>query len=85
MWQRYLSLSNNSGVYAYLISDKQDSIEIVFKHKKLFAYIYSYQKPGQRHVERMIDLARLGRGLATYINTNIQENFVSKRRVELDL
>ena len=81
MWQHYLNLSGNSGVYAYLISEEQDLIEIIFNSNKQLAYIYSDRRPGQRHVQQMIDLAQAGRGLATYINRNIRENFFSKRRV----
>ena len=70
----YKNLSGNSGVTAYEI--KEEGISVQFQ--KDAVYYYSYSAPGKEHVEIMKELAKQGKGLATYISQNIRGNFDSK-------
>lgn len=63
--ESYKNLSGVSSVSAYEIDDT--SIKIKFKTTSKI-YLYSYIKPGQKHVDKMKELAIAGRGLQTYIN-----------------
>lgn len=71
---KYSDLSGNSGVEAYDIGNNY--IKIRFKAGDV--YLYSYAKPGKRHVEEMKHLATIGKGLATYISRNIKNRFEAK-------
>lgn len=51
-----------------------DYIKIKFS-KGTGIYTYSYHKAGKEHVERMKELAALGRGLNTYINEHTKNLF----------
>ena len=74
--QRYRDLSGSSGVAAFDIG--RDWIDIRFKdHPRI--YHYGPAKPGRTHVDRMKPLARAGRGLATYINKYVRDNYESWR------
>lgn len=42
-------------------------------------YIYDYSRPGRRHVEEMKKLAASGRGLTTYLNKYVRDNYSRKR------
>lgn len=70
----YYNLSGNSGITAYQFEDKH--INIVFTDGTI--YRYSYLKPGKIHIEKMKELALLGKGLATYINKYIRDNYEKK-------
>jgi hypothetical protein len=63
--ERYKNLGGDSGVVSYEISDT--SIKVKFKTTSK-AYVYSYVRPGQLHVEKMKELAVAGHGLQSYIN-----------------
>lgn len=71
---RYKDLSGNSGVRAYEIGG--DFIRVWFVDGE--GYEYDARKPGARHVREMKRLAAAGRGLATYINQHVRENFARK-------
>jgi hypothetical protein len=71
----YQDLSGNSGVTAYEITPT--SIKIRFGDEDA-VYVYDHKKPGRKHVEEMKRLAVAGRGLATYVNQNVQKNFAEK-------
>ena len=54
----------------------KDSIILQFQYKDL--YLYDYEKPGESHVEQMKILAKKGKGLTTYINQNVRDNYKEK-------
>jgi len=72
--KRYLNLSGNSGVSAYEIQD--DAIIVKFVDGD--TYVYDSRCPGTAHVKNMKDLAKAGRGLATYITRFVRENYAKK-------
>ena len=72
--ERYRNSSRDSGVVAYAIGS--DFIVIEFRDGG--RYRYDYVSTGKAEVEQMKRLAVLGRGLATYINTNVREKFAEK-------
>ena len=65
----------NSGVFAYEILD--DAVILQFTNDNFF-YLYDYTKPGKVHVETMIELAKAGKGLTTYVNKNVRVNYKRK-------
>jgi hypothetical protein len=69
--ERYKDLSGHSGVIAFEI--RADAIIVQFKEGG--RYLYDGRAPGLRHVHAMQRLAREGRGLATYINRHVREDF----------
>lgn len=73
--ERYANLSGKSGVRAYSISG--DSITVAFDNS---VYIYDYVSTGENEVEQMKQLAVFGRGLNSFINTQVRNNY--KERVE---
>jgi hypothetical protein len=70
--KRYKNLSGSSGIVAYQIG--KDFIKIIFASDAR-PYVYSYKRPGKIKVDRMKQLALKGKGLATYINKYIRDNF----------
>ena len=70
----YENLSGNSGVVAYEIRD--DSIVVEFRAGG--KYLYDNGTPGPAEVEEMKRLAKLGRGLATFINQKVRKRFALK-------
>lgn len=68
--QPYTS-GHHSGVAAFATGD--DFILVQFKDGRL--YLYDDKKPGKHHVEQMKRLALKGKGLTTYINQNVRENY----------
>ncbi|WP_438014781.1 hypothetical protein WMF18_28320 [Sorangium sp. So ce315] len=73
---KYRNLGGNSGVDTYKI--EEESIEIRFKRGD--TYLYTYQAPGRHHVERMKDLALVGRGLNAFIRIYVKGNYDKKLR-----
>ena len=71
----YKDLSGTSGILAYSIG--KDFIKIVFESDPV-PYVYSWKKPGKTKVERMKRLAESGKGLATYINKYVRQDFDSR-------
>lgn len=72
--RKYANLSGKSGVLSYEIDP--DKITIVFDNGK--KYLYNYSRPGRLAVEQMKKLAISGRGLNTYINSYVRENYYKK-------
>jgi hypothetical protein len=72
--QRYGAADGQSGIAAFEI--KSDSITIEFRHGGI--YRYDRVKPGRLHVSEMQRLARMGKGLNTYINKYVKDNFAEK-------
>jgi hypothetical protein len=71
--EKYLNLSGKSGVEEFEIG--ADYIKVKFKNKPRI-YTYNYNSAGQHHIEKMKTLARVGRGLSTYIARNIKDKYV---------
>ncbi|MBI9080261.1 MAG: hypothetical protein JEY79_11050 [Pseudodesulfovibrio sp.] len=72
--ERYGNLHGNSGVTTYKIND--DSICVEFKGGK--TYLYTYASAGEENIEKMKELAREGRGLATFISQEVHDDSESK-------
>ncbi len=66
--------SGNAGVSAYNIIDEG----IILKFKDGSAYLYDYIKPGKEDVENMKILAIAGKGLTTYVNKHVRDNYKEK-------
>jgi hypothetical protein len=73
--KRYRNISSNSGILAYEIGG--NFIKIKFTDGEV--YIYDYKRPGKTHVEQMKKLALKGKGLATYVNRFVRENYSEKK------
>lgn len=74
--RRYANNSGHSGIIAFEIT--HNSIRVEFKNG--WFYLYNNIKPGMAIVENMQRLAESGRGLNTYINTTVKDEFFSKSR-----
>ena len=72
--EQYRNLSGNSGVLAF--ETTADSITVEFRSGGV--YLYNYVRPGRAHVEQMKSLAVAGKGLNTYINKYVREQFASQ-------
>jgi hypothetical protein len=64
--------NRNSGISAYEIGD--DYIKVKFSDRSE-TYIYSYREAGKIHVENMKKLAKEGKGLNTYINQHVKDDY----------
>lgn len=65
--ERYKNLSGQSGVLAYGIGG--DYIIVQFDAGQYTFYKYTYISAGNSAVETMKNLARVGRGLNSYVST----------------
>jgi hypothetical protein len=72
--KRYKDQSGNSGVRWYAIGPS--FVYVWFEDGK--GYEYNKSKPGNAHVDEMKRRAEEGRGLATYINQHVRDNFARK-------
>lgn len=72
--KRYKAVSQNAGVYAFAAG--KDSITIQFQDGRI--YLYNYDIPGRAKVEEMKKLAEAGRGLTTFINQHVREQYAAK-------
>lgn len=72
--ERYKNLSGNSGVAAYEVGP--DYIKIKFREGGV--YLYNYNRPGRDKVERMKDLAEVGKGLSTFTNKYMRDDYAAK-------
>lgn len=70
---RYNKRNGDSGVSAY--ESSPDNLKVVFGE---WVYVYTYKKPGKKHVEKMKQLAKQGQGLSTYISRNVKDNYETK-------
>ncbi|KTD63652.1 hypothetical protein Lsan_1085 [Legionella santicrucis] len=76
--EAYRNSSGSSGVELYEIG--VDYIIVKFKNST-YAYHYTYKKPGVHDVEEMKNLAKAGRGLNSYINQNVRNNFERRKKL----
>jgi hypothetical protein len=72
--ENYNDFSGGGGITGYKFLHDG----IILKFKSGDVYLYDDRKPGKEHVEQMKTLAKQGRGLTTYINQNVRENFKEK-------
>ena len=72
--QQYANLSGCSGVSAFELLD--DGIRVQFRSGDV--YTYTIRSAGSSNIVQMIELAKDGRGLSTYISQNCRELFESK-------
>ncbi|MBS1595875.1 MAG: hypothetical protein JST90_16310 [Bacteroidetes bacterium] len=72
---RYQNLGGNSGVTAYEAG--ADYIALQFHDGRV--YVYDHTRPGRKHVEQMKQLAQSGRGLTTYLNQYVRDNYAHMR------
>jgi hypothetical protein len=72
----YTDRSGQSGVLSYNLH--KDAIDVLFRDG--IVYRYDVATTGHEHVERMKWLARAGKGLAGYINRNVdvRERYADK-------
>ncbi len=63
--------SSTGGILSYEIGENK----ITVKFKDGTTYLYDYNRPGKELVEEMKRLAVLGKGLTTYINKHVRENY----------
>ncbi|OIO01609.1 MAG: hypothetical protein COX65_04955 [Elusimicrobia bacterium CG_4_10_14_0_2_um_filter_56_8] len=74
--EKYQNLSGNSVVLQYKIV--HDSVTVTYTDHSV--YIYTNQSAGRLNVKKMKDLALAGKGLGTFIEANVKENFSRKIR-----
>jgi hypothetical protein len=72
--ERYRNLGGGSGVVAFEIAPRAITVQFADGGK----YVYDHASPGKGHVAEMKRLAKAGRGLATYINRHVRENYARK-------
>ena len=70
--QRYANLGGESGVAAYAC--RPGEIRLRFADRAT-VYVYTGTHPGAAHVREMQRLATAGRGLATYVNQHVRDNY----------
>lgn len=73
--QAYKNTARNSGVTAF--ENGPDFIRVRFRGG--ITYLYTYQSAGKSKVEKMKKLALAGRGLSTYISTEVKEGYAEKQ------
>jgi dTDP-4-dehydrorhamnose reductase len=71
----YANLSGDSGITNYEIVGS--SIIIEFVHRN-YRYVYNTTKPGPEHVKTMMNLAKQGKGLATYISQHVGPTYARR-------
>ncbi|MFA5917581.1 MAG: hypothetical protein WC850_05110 [Candidatus Gracilibacteria bacterium] len=62
----YKNLTGKSGILKYEIGD--DYIIVEFKKVEYIFYVYTYESSGIDKIEKMKELAILGKGLNSYIS-----------------
>lgn len=72
--QRYSGADRDSGIDAFEAG--ANFMRVRFIHGG--TYLYTYRSAGKRHIDNMKVLARVGKGLNTYINDNVRESFERK-------
>ncbi len=72
--EKYCDIDGNSGISAYEVGDDF----IIVRFKKGGMYLYYYSTTGSNHVNKMIELARMGNGLNGYINLNAKYSYARK-------
>ncbi|HNP83530.1 MAG TPA: hypothetical protein PKN47_18865 [Nitrospira sp.] len=74
--ERYKNLSGESGVTGFEIGP--DFIRVQFSDGAV--YLYNYASTGSRNIEQMKQLAKIGRGLNTFINSTVRKAYARKER-----
>lgn len=74
--ESYRNLGGDSGVEAYEIG--QDFIKVQFSDGSV--YMYTYASAGAGNIEQMKQLAANGRGLNSFINTVVRNDYAWKER-----
>lgn len=74
--EAYGNLGGNSNVTAYEIGN--DWIKVQFRDGAI--YTYTYQSAGQVNIEQMKKLAAAGRGLNSFISSDVRKAYASKSR-----
>jgi hypothetical protein len=74
--QVYRNIKGDSGVTHFSIGGNY--IAVKFKDKETI-YVYSTDRIGKQHIDRMKDLALLGKGLSTYISQHpeVKNNYTT--------
>ena len=70
----YQNKGRRSGVAGFDVTE--NSITVYFKGG--LYYLYNEVKPGLKAVHEMIELAKAGEGLNTYINKYVHDDYASK-------
>lgn len=73
---RYANLSGDSGVRMYEVGD--GFIKVGFVNGT--EYLYTDASAGRANIERMIALARAGRGLSTFISRVVKDAYAERLR-----
>jgi hypothetical protein len=71
----YANLGGNSGISNYEIVGSSIIIEFVQTN---YRYVCNTAKPGPEHVQTMMNLAKRGKGLATYISQHVGPTYARK-------
>lgn len=74
--ENYANKGGDAGIEAYEIG--KDNIRVKFKDGSV--YLYNYTSPGKSDVDKMIELAREGQGLNSYISSYVKKRYASKER-----
>jgi hypothetical protein len=70
--QRYANRSGDSGVAAYECRPGEIRLRFV---DRATVYVYTRSHPGMADVREMQRLATAGRGLATYVNQHVRDDY----------
>lgn len=73
---RYKNLQGNSGVRSYEYGE--NFIRVEFLSGEI--YLYTYESAGWSNIEQMKVLAKLGKGLNTFINYAVQNLYYRRER-----
>ena len=71
--ETYAGLSGDTGVLTYEIG--KNSILVEFVDHSL--YLYTDDSAGRKQIAEMKALAKSGRGLTTYISTQVKKNYAA--------
>ena len=75
--ERYANRSGNSGVEAYEAGPGFIRIKYVRDPEP---YLYTDESAGPEQIRKMQELARAGKGLATYVSRYVKTNYVKDRK-----
>jgi hypothetical protein len=76
--ESYKNLAGNSPIRAYEITGDSITVQFASQFDERATYLYNYDRPGRKHVERMKRLAVEGRGLSTYIAKFVRDGYAEK-------
>ena len=74
LMESYSNLSGTSPITHFEIAN--NSVSVWFKGGKKNPYIYPVYKIGNYHFQQLIQKAISGKGLSTYINQNVRNDFI---------